>query len=91
MSILDLLHIRRTEHKALLQRVVGVLQKDERVVAAWLFGSRGRQTPDELSDTDRPAHTLVSIGTEIADHLAATHGKAHQCRIVEVELRHEPV
>ena len=52
MSILDLLHIRRTEHKALLQRVVGVLQEDERVVAAWLFGSWGRQTSDELSDTD---------------------------------------
>ncbi len=52
MSILDLLHIRRTEHKALLQCVVELLQKDERVVAAWLFGSWGRQTSDELSDTD---------------------------------------
>lgn len=52
MSILDLLHIRRTEHEALLQRVVGVLQEDKHVVAAWLFGSWGRQTSDELSDTD---------------------------------------
>src|SRR5205823_6035595 len=48
----ELLHIRRTEHEALLQRVVEVLQADQRVVAAWLFGSRGRHTPDALSDTD---------------------------------------
>ncbi len=52
MSINDLLYVRRTEHEALLQRAVEVLQQDERVVAAWLFGSRGRKTSDELSDTD---------------------------------------
>jgi hypothetical protein len=48
----ELLHIRCTEQEALLQRVVEVLQADQRVVAAWLFGSRGRHTSDALSDTD---------------------------------------
>lgn len=67
MSILDLLHIRRTEHEALLQRVVGVLQEDERVVAAWLFGSWGRQTSDELSDTD----LWVVVGDENCDAISA--------------------
>lgn len=67
MSILDLLHIRRTEHEALLQRVVEVLQNDERVVAAWLFGSRGWQTPDELSDTD----LWVVVADEHCDAISA--------------------
>lgn len=48
----ELLHIRRTEQEALLQRIVEVLQADQCVVAAWLFGSRGRHTSDALSDTD---------------------------------------
>jgi predicted nucleotidyltransferase len=52
MSLADLLRTRQAEHDALLQRVVALLQEDERVVAAWLFGSWGRHTADELSDTD---------------------------------------
>ena len=52
MSILDLLQIRRTEHEPLPQRVIKVLQEDERVVAAWLFGSWVRHTPDHVSYTD---------------------------------------
>ena len=52
MSTGELLHIRRTEHEALLQRIVEVLQADQRVVAVWFFGSRGRHTTDALSDTD---------------------------------------
>jgi predicted nucleotidyltransferase len=48
----DLLHTRDMEYEVLLQRAREVLQADQRVVAAWLFGSRGRQTPDVLSDTD---------------------------------------
>jgi len=52
MSTDKLLQIRHREHEALLQRAVEVLQADQRVVAAWLFGSRGRHTPDALSDTD---------------------------------------
>src|SRR5215472_16964566 len=48
----ELLQIRLIEHTALLQRLVEILQADERVVAAWLFGSRGNQTADALSDTD---------------------------------------
>jgi predicted nucleotidyltransferase len=48
----DLLHTRYMEHEALLQRAREVLQADQRVIAAWLFGSRGHNTPDALSDTD---------------------------------------
>jgi predicted nucleotidyltransferase len=52
MSVANLLHIRRTEQEDLLQRATTLLQADQRVVAAWLFGSRGRHTADALSDTD---------------------------------------
>jgi len=48
----ELLQLRLTEHAALLQRTVELLQADQRIVAAWLFGSRGNQTADALSDTD---------------------------------------
>ena len=48
----DLLQVRRIEHEALLQRVQTLLQADQRVIAAWLFGSRGRRTSDALSDLD---------------------------------------
>ncbi len=52
MSADDLLQIRRTEHEALLQQVQTVLQADQRIVAAWLFGSVGRRTSDVFSDLD---------------------------------------
>jgi predicted nucleotidyltransferase len=52
MSPEELLQIRLTEHTALLQRLVEILEADQRIVAAWLFGSRGNQTADALSDTD---------------------------------------
>ena len=52
MSPDELVQNRLTEHAALLQRTVGILQADQRIVAAWLFGSRGNQTADALSDTD---------------------------------------
>jgi predicted nucleotidyltransferase len=52
MSTDKLLQIRQREQEALLQRAVEVLQTDQRVVAAWLFGSQGRHTSDALSDTD---------------------------------------
>jgi predicted nucleotidyltransferase len=52
MSADDLLQIRRREHEALLQRAQEVLQADQRVVAAWLFGSVGRRTADVFSDLD---------------------------------------
>ena len=48
----ELLQARHGEHEALLHRAVALLQADTRVVAAWLFGSRGRDTADALSDTD---------------------------------------
>ncbi len=52
MSVDNLLQMRSIEHEALLARVVALLHTDERVAAAWLFGSRGRQTDDALSDLD---------------------------------------
>jgi hypothetical protein len=48
----DLLQIRRLEHEALYQRIQTVLQADQRVIAAWLFGSEGRRTSDVFSDLD---------------------------------------
>ncbi len=48
----DLLQVRRREHEALLQLAQTVLQADQRVVAAWLFGSVGRRTADVFSDLD---------------------------------------
>lgn len=52
MPVADLLQIRRTEQEILLQRAIIILQADQRVVAAWLFGSHGRHTADALSDID---------------------------------------
>lgn len=52
MSADDLLQIRRTEHEALLQQAQTLLQADQRIVAAWLFGSVGRRTSDVFSDLD---------------------------------------
>ena len=52
MSADDLLQTRRREHEALLKKIQSVLQADQRIVAAWLFGSVGRRTSDVLSDLD---------------------------------------
>ena len=42
----------RAERETLLLKVEAVLREDERVEAAWLFGSLGRGTADDLSDID---------------------------------------
>lgn len=47
-----LLEARRAEHDALLERARALLEADDRVAAAWLFGSRGRGDADALSDID---------------------------------------
>ena len=52
MSADNLLQIRRLEHETLFQRIQTMLQADQRVVAAWLFGSEGRRTSDVFSDLD---------------------------------------
>jgi predicted nucleotidyltransferase len=52
MSADDLLQIRRREYEALLQQAQTALQTDQRIVAAWLFGSVGRRTADVYSDLD---------------------------------------
>ncbi len=52
MSVDDLLQIRYTEQETLLQQVLRVLQADQRIIAAWLFGSEGRRTSDVFSDLD---------------------------------------
>jgi hypothetical protein len=40
------------ERDALLRQIVKTLEKDSRLVAAWLFGSLGRGDADKLSDID---------------------------------------
>jgi predicted nucleotidyltransferase len=52
MKSADLLTTRRTEREALLNRIIEQLEADPRVGAAWLFGSLGRGTSDDLSDID---------------------------------------
>ena len=52
MSVDALLQIRRREHEALLQQSLKVLQADQRIMAAWLFGSVGRHTSDVFGDLD---------------------------------------
>jgi hypothetical protein len=42
----------RSERDALLARLTSLLEQDSRVVAAWLFGSLGRGSADDLSDID---------------------------------------
>ena len=46
------LQIRLAEREALLQRIIRQLDKYERVVAAWLAGSLGRDDDGGLSDVD---------------------------------------
>jgi predicted nucleotidyltransferase len=52
MSARDLLRQRAAERDALVERAVDLLNDDRRVVAAWLYGSLGRGTQDQLSDVD---------------------------------------
>ncbi len=44
--------MRQAEREALLQTIIDLVNADQRVVAAWLFGSFGRGTADEWSDLD---------------------------------------
>jgi len=46
------LRTRRSEREALLSRLTRLLEGDERIAAAWLFGSVGRGEADDLSDLD---------------------------------------
>ena len=43
---------RRAEREALLTRITQTLEADDRIAAAWLFGSVGRGEADDLSDLD---------------------------------------
>jgi len=43
---------RRAERDALLARITRMLEGDDRIAAAWLFGSVGRGESDDLSDLD---------------------------------------
>ena len=43
---------RRAEREALLARITQTLGSDDRIAAAWLFGSVGRGEADDLSDLD---------------------------------------
>ena len=46
------LEIRQQQRESLLQHLTATLAADNRFVAAWLVGSLGRETEDELSDLD---------------------------------------
>lgn len=46
------LYARRAERAALLDRLTGLIKEDDRLAAAWLFGSVGRDDADDLSDLD---------------------------------------
>lgn len=52
MSAHDILIQRQAERNALLQRALTLLEGDQRIVAAWLYGSLGRADADEWSDID---------------------------------------
>lgn len=57
---------------ATLQRIVSYLQSDPRFLAAWLTGSFGRGTQDDLSDLD----LRVVVAQEYADDLCACAAEA---------------
>jgi predicted nucleotidyltransferase len=84
MSWSELLQTRHAEHEALLHRAVALLQADMRVLAAWLFGSRGRDTADALSDTD-----LWIVTTDVDS--AAVMAERRECvaRVARPVLVHE--
>ncbi|MEO8289320.1 MAG: nucleotidyltransferase domain-containing protein [Chloroflexota bacterium] len=52
MSLAEQLQARREERAALLRTAVELLKDDPSVVAAWLYGSMGRDTHDDWSDID---------------------------------------
>lgn len=66
-QVTQLLMARRAERDDLLTRARRLLESDPRVNAAWLYGSGGRGTTDELSDID----LSVAVGDA---HLAAVAG-----------------
>jgi hypothetical protein len=52
MSSSKFLRVRQEERDTLLERVARLLKSDERIAAAWLYGSLGRGDGDEWSDVD---------------------------------------
>ncbi len=50
------------ERETLLQRIVSQQTDDKRVVATWLYGSRGPNTGDTVSDID--------VRVVVADHFS---------------------
>src|SRR5258708_29923534 len=70
-TLADQLQARRTELDMLLQRAVTLLKADDRVIAAWLGGSFGRGSYDDLSDLD----LYVVVGDE---HSAAVNARRHE-------------
>jgi predicted nucleotidyltransferase len=52
MSSNTMLEVRRLEGEQLIERITQLLMSDERVVAAWVFGSLADGTADSLSDID---------------------------------------
>lgn len=65
------LQTREAERNALLQRIQRAIEKDERIVAAWLFGSLGRGEADALSDID-----IFVVASD--DHIKAIITERHE-------------
>jgi predicted nucleotidyltransferase len=68
-----------SEPDAMVERIAGILQEDERVRAAWLCGSRARGTDDEYSDIDiwlvvRPADfaQFIDDWPNVSDKISPT-------------------
>lgn len=70
MSNVDPLQIHREERDALLARAAELLQADDRIVAAWFFGSIGRGDADVWSDIDL---WIVVADEYVADVSAERH------------------
>ncbi len=60
----------RAEREALLQKAAALLEGDERIAAAWLYGSLGRGIADEWSDIDL---WVVVADTHIEEICAGRH------------------
>ncbi|MGH2345576.1 MAG: nucleotidyltransferase domain-containing protein [Chloroflexota bacterium] len=67
MTIAERLRTRSAGRDALLDRMTIQVASDSRIVAAWLFGSLGRRSADELSDID----IWLVVADEAIDAMAA--------------------
>ncbi len=75
---------RRAERAALLARITQTLEGDDRIAAAWLFGSIGRGEADDLSDLD----LRVVVSNEYVEGICANR-QAYAAQVGEAVLFQE--